>query len=643
MKFHKVLGFSCNTAPCERGFSITLADETICKAERIVLLCLEHVKLGFSGRLSSRRSYRKGAGKQEGYGVNVLYRQGQLKKALEVLYQMDRRDSRAVSVAYVNLLRECGKMKCLEHGKQVHAQIMECGLESDIFVASTLVSIYGKCGSLSAARKVFEKMPERNSVSWNAMISGYARTGDGEEALRLCEEMKSTGLKPDRVTFICIINACASISALKQGLQVHAAVLEAGFELDVVVATALVDMYSKCGSLLDARKVFDGMPDRNLISWNAMITGYAKHGKSKEALLLYHQMKAARFKPDGVTYVSILHACAGSLDLEKGKAVHADILEGGCKLDVFVGNALIDMYAKCGYLVHARQVFEQMPYRDVITWTTLIGGYGKLGRSAEAIQLFKRMKQDVVQPNEVTFLCILDACASLAALEEGQRVHAEVIKSGFESDVVVGTALVDMYAKCGNLKSASEVFYRMPVRNVVSWNAMIAGSAKHGNADGVFKLFGEMLQENIVPNKTTFVSILSLCSHLGLLDRGRHFYEAMKHDYNLEPSFEHYGCMVDLYGRAGQLEEANILMKEMSKTPDISQLKALLSACRIYGNVALAETIMKLLLQFEPQNAAAYVLLSNTYAAIGMKAENSELRRVMEDRGVRKQPGRCWF
>ncbi|KAJ7556511.1 hypothetical protein O6H91_05G086400 [Diphasiastrum complanatum] len=351
-------------------------------------------------------------------------------------------------------------------------------------------------------------------------------------------------------------------------------------------------------------------------------------------------MKQQGFQPTGVTFVFMLHAYASLGALEKGKQVHAAIVEARLELDVFVGAALINMYVKQGFVEFARQVFDRLPEKTVVSWTTMISGYAQVGNVGDAFALYNQMKGHNVKPNSVTFVCILKACSSNATLHLGKQVHAEIIDAGLESNVFIGTALIDMYAKCGSLVDARQVFERSLQEHVVSWNAIISGYAMHGKGVEAFHLFHRMKQHNVKPNNVTFLSVLCLCSRLGLVDESRRLFDMMSNDYELSPTFKHYGCLVDLFGRAGQLNEAILLIDDSPLTSELSLWMSLLGACRLHGDVKLAEYVAKRVLELDPQNSAACVLLSNLYAEGRSWSKRAELRMLMKERGVRKEPGR---
>ncbi|KAJ7259930.1 hypothetical protein O6H91_Y408800 [Diphasiastrum complanatum] len=330
--------------------------------------------------------------------------------------------------AYVCLLKGCSRRKALAEGKQVHALIVQSVLDSNILLANTLVRMYSKCGSVLHAHKVFSNMPQHDVYSWTAIISAYADSGEVEEAINLFHQMQETGLAPDKVLFVPLLKACARLAALEQGRQLHSDIIRRGFQSDVIVGSTLVNMYAKCGCTEDARELFDNMSERNVVSWNAMIAGYAQNGLGKEALALYEQMKQEGVQPDNVTFALLLNACASLAALEQGKLLHSEIIKRGFQLDVVVANTLVDMYAKCGCTEDARELFDNMSERNVVSWTAMIAGYAQNGLGKEALALYEQMKQGGMQPNHVTFVLLLNACASLAALEQGKQLHSEIIK-----------------------------------------------------------------------------------------------------------------------------------------------------------------------------------------------------------------------
>ncbi|KAJ7568863.1 hypothetical protein O6H91_01G050800 [Diphasiastrum complanatum] len=591
------------------------------------------------GGLKSRVSDSLGNGEN----VSKPCQERRLKEALHLVELMVQQNIQAPISTYACLLKGCTRRKALAEGRRVHALIVQRGLDSNIILGNALVNMYAKCGSVLDARQVFDSMPEHDVFSWTTVISAYASHSQGEEAINLYQQMQQTGILPNRVSFVVVLKACARIPALKQGKQVHSDIIKSGFESDVIVGNTLVDMYAKCGCIERALLVFNNMHKRDVVSWNAMIAGYAQQSLVKEALGLYGNMKEECVQPNNVTYVVLLKACASVAALEIGKQLHSDIIKSGFESNVIIENALVDMYAKCGCIEDARQIFNNMHERDVVSLTAMIAGYAQQGLGKEALALYKQMKQEGVQPNSVTYVVLLKACASLAALEQGKQLHSDIIKSGFHSDVIVGNTLVDMYAKCLCLEDARRVFNNMHQRNVVSWNAMIAGYAQHGLGKDALALLERMQRENIKPNQVTYVSVLSACSHSGIVDKGRHLFDSMRRDHGVAPTMDHYACMVDLLGRAGRLADAEDFIVKMPIQPNAVVWMTLLGAARNHCHLEIGRRAFDCVVKLEPENAAAYVLLSNIYEAVGRRDEVAKLRKEMNDAGVKKVPGCSWI
>ncbi|KAJ7542121.1 hypothetical protein O6H91_10G090800 [Diphasiastrum complanatum] len=605
--------------------------------ERMVSMALGHIQSG-DGLKS-----RAGDCFCNGDKVSRLCQEGRLKEALHMVELMVQQTTTTPIGAYVCLLKGCSKRKALAEGKQVHALIAQSVLDSNIFLANTLVHMYSKCGSVLDAHKVFSNMPQRNVYSWTAIISAYADSGQGEKAINLFQLMQRTGLAPDKVVFVVVLKACASLAALEQGKQLHSDIIKRGFQSDVIVGSTLVDMYAKCGCTDDARELFNNMSERNVVSWNAMIAGYAQNGLGKEALALYKQMKQEGVQPNNVTFVVLLKACASLAALEQGKQLHSDIIKRGFQSDVIVGNTLVDMYAKCKCIEDARELFNYMSERDVVSWSAMIAGYAQNGLGKEALALYEQMKQEGVQPDIVTFTCVLSACASLAALEQGKQLHFDIIKRGFQSDVIVGSTLVDMYAKCGCIEDARELFNYMSERDVVSWSAMIAGYAQNGLGKEALALYEQMKQEGVQPDNVTFTCVLSACAHSRLVDEGRYVFDSMCKDHDVTPTKEHYACMVDLLARAGCWADAELFINKMPIQPDSVVWMTLLGAARNHGHVEIGRRAFDLVVKLEPKNAAPYVLLSNIYAAAGRNDELAKIRNEMKDAGLKTIHGCSWI
>eukprot|EP01018_Ginkgo_biloba_P034366 Gb_06115 [translate_table: standard] len=570
---------------------------------------------------------------------STMDNQGQLKEALEGIFQRPMPVERNI---YPHLMHACTEMKALAEGKLIHAHMVNTGSTFNVFLHNRLVNMYVKCGSLDDAHQIFAEMPDRNVVSWAVIIAGYARNGYGEESLKLFYQMVNAGLKPDQFIFSSVLSACVSSAGLEQGRQLHAHIIRTGFELNVSVGNALVTFYSKSGAIDYARQMFDKMPVRDVITWSAMISGYSQDGQG-EALQIFRKMPQAGIKPNELTLSSVLSACASLDALDQGKQLHAYITVTGFDLNISVGNALLTMYAKCAKMEDGCRVFHKMPKRDQVSWTAMITVHAQQGHSEEALKFFTQMQWAGIKPNDFTFATVLSACSNLGVPEQGKQLHVHIIKTGFEANVSAGNALVTMYAKGGIIEEAYNVFDKMPKRDIISWNGMIAGYAQHGEGQKVLQLFHQMQQAGMKPDHITFVGVLTACSHVGLVDEGWHFFHSMMDDHCIEPRVEHYACMVDILGRAGRLNDAEDFISKMPFAPNAVLWGGLLSACRVHGNIELGKRAAESFLLLEPQGVAPHVLLANTYAAAGRWDDAAMVRKSMKDKGLKKQPGRSWI
>ncbi|KAJ7534260.1 hypothetical protein O6H91_13G086200 [Diphasiastrum complanatum] len=560
-------------------------------------------------------------------------------EALQLFRQMQNEGVKPDKVTLVTVLNACANSENLADGKFIHSCIVDSGLQLDVRVGTALANMYGRCGSLDDAKEIFDRIPERDLVGWNAMIAAHAQHGHLAGAVQVFRQMRRQGITPNRNTFISMLNACSSPTALKEGKFIHSFLQSSKLLSDVPVATALLNMYSKCGRLEDSRMVFDSMPERDEIAWNTMISAYARQGFGTEALDLYREMRQAGMRLGKVTFVSILDACTAPAALADGIAIHADIIELGFERDVVVETSLTNMYGNCGSLEDARKTFDYMAARNSVSWNAIIGAYASSGSGNEALQLFQQMQLEGEKPDRITIISILEACANLKSLVEGAWIHAYILGTKFETDVTVETALVDMYAKCGSLEDACRVFNRMSERSIVSWNAMIGTHSQHGIYERALQLFGQMQHESVKADEIAFVGVLSACSHAGLVDAGSHYFDCIGKSHFVTPTLEHYGCMVDLLGRAGQLDEAEDLVREMPFEPDAVVWMTLLGACRVHGDVERGRRVAENLFELDPWKDAAYAVLSNMYAAAGRWHDVAEVRQMMNYRRVKEEQG----
>ncbi|XP_042496116.1 pentatricopeptide repeat-containing protein At1g08070, chloroplastic-like [Macadamia integrifolia] len=533
------------------------------------------------------------------------------------------------------LLEKCSNMSEL---KQIHAQMIRIGLFSDVISASKIVAFCAleDSGSLNYARLVFTQIPNPTSFICNSIIRGYTNKNFRREAILFYREMIQEGLFPDRFTFPSLFKSCED---LNEGMQLHCHSAKFGFALDSYIQNTLMNMYSNCGNLVSARKVFDKMVEKTVVSWATMIGSYAQSDFPLEALELFRQMDFNKVNPNEITLVNVLTACARTRDLETGKWVHRYMDKTGMGSHVVLTTALMDAYCKCGCFTLARELFDKMPERNLYCWNVMINGHVEDSDYEEALLLFRQMQLEGVKPDKVTMASLLLACTHLGALELGKWLHLYIEKENIEVDLVLGTALVDMYAKCGIMETASRVFQAMPQRDVMTWTALIVGFAMSGQGEKALEAFNEMQRCGVKPDAITFVGVLAACSHAGLVDEGYSHFDSMSSLYGIQPSVEHYGCMVDILGRAGHIAEAEELIQNMPMPPDNLVLGGLLGACRIHGNLEAAERAAQQLLELDPDNGGTYVLLSNIYSKLGKWDEAKKTREFMVERNIKKPPG----
>ncbi|XP_061360559.1 pentatricopeptide repeat-containing protein At2g13600 [Gastrolobium bilobum] len=512
--------------------------------------------------------------------VSGFAQHDRFEEALKFFVDMHHENFMLNEYSFGSALSACAGLTDLNMGVQIHALISKSHYSSDVYMGSALVDMYSKCGVVDCAQRAFDCMVVRNIVSWNSLITCYEQNGPAGKALEVFVRMMNSGIEPDEITLASVVSACASLSAIREGLQIHARVVKWDkFRKDLVLGNALVDMYAKCSRVNEARLVFDRMPlrdvvsetsmvsgyakaasvkaarlmfsnmmERNVVSWNALIAGYTQNGENEEAVRLFLLLKRESVWPTHYTFGNLLNACANLADLKLGRQAHTHILK-----------------------------------------------------------------------------------------------HGFWFQSGEESDIFVGNSLIDMYMKCGLVEDGCLVFDHMVERDNVSWNAMIVGYAQNGYGTEALETFRKMLDSKEKPDHVTMIGVLTGCSHAGLVEEGRHYFKSMRTEHGLSPVKDHYTCMVDLLGRAGCLDEANNLIQEMPMQPDAVVWGSLLAACKVHGNIKLGKYVAEKLLEIDPLNSGPYVLLSNMYAELGRWKDVVRVRKQMRQRGVIKQPGCSWI
>lgn len=562
--------------------------------------------------------------------------------ALELFYQLGETEVLPDMYVISSVLSACSVLKFVKGGEQIHCYGIRRGLDSDPSVTNVLIDLYTKCSRVNKGRIIFDQMAVKNLVSWTTMISGYMQNSFDNEAMKLFSDMVKLSWKPDAFACSSVLNSCASVKAIELGRQVHVYSLKANLEKDEFVTNGLIDMYSKCDSVIDARGVFDTIQSRNIISYGAMIEGYASLDQLVNALDLFHDMRLHDFLPSNLTFVSILGVSASLCNLDLSKQIHSLIVKVGISLDILTGTSLVDVYSKCSCLTEARFIFNKMSERDTVVWNAMLFGYTQQLEDEEALILFKELQISDQIPDDYTFAAVISAASNLASLMVGRQFHCQVVQLGFSDNLYVANALVDMYAKCGSIEEAQKMFDSISCRDVVIWNSMISKYAHHGEADKSFKMFNAMTAEGIKPNPVTYLAMLSACSHVGIIEEGLRHFTAMS-DLGIEPGTAHYAAVVSLLGRAGKLQEAHNFIKQMPIQPAAIVWRSLLSACWAAGNSELGMYAGEMAIHSDPYDSASYVLLSNILASEGKWADAKKVRERMDSSGTFKEPGCSWI
>ncbi|CAO1942314.1 unnamed protein product [Urochloa humidicola] len=404
----------------------------------------------------------------------------------------------------------------------------------------------------------------------------------------------------------------------------------------------LIGGYIKNGDLETARKLFDEMPVRNVATWNAMVAGLTNSGLNEESLGFFLTMRREGMQPDEFGLGSLFRCCAGLRDVVSGRQVHAYVVRSGLDMDMCVGSSLAHMYMRCGFLEEGEAVLRVLPSLSIVSCNTIIAGRTQNGDSEGALEFFSMMRGVGVEANAVTFVSAISSCSDLAALAQGQQVHAQAIKAGVDKVVPVMSSLVHMYSRCGCLSDSERVFSGYSGTDLVLCSAMISAYGFHGHGKLAVDLFKQMMAGGVEPNEITFLTLLYACSHSGLKDEGMECFEFMTKTYGLQPSVKHYTCIVDLLGRSGRLNEAEALILSMPVRPDGVIWKTLLSACKIQKNFVMAERIAERVIELDPHDSASYVLLSNIRATSSRWEDVSMVRETMRKHNVRKEPGVSW-
>lgn len=571
-----------------------------------------------------------------GYAKNGLNDQ-----ALELFSQMQLKGNKPNPFTFVAVLGVLADDGAVGKGNQVHTMVIKNSYVSITFVCNSLINMYLKSGMVSEARAVFDSMASRDEVTWNSLIAGYVANGLELEAFEMFNQMQRAGIKFTQPIFVTVIKLCANHEELGFARQIHCRVLKSGLASHRNIEIGLLVAYSKCSEMDDAYNMFSMMQGvQSVVTWTAMISGYLQNGGTEKGVELFCQMSREDVRANDFTYSAILLAHPSISVFQ----VHAQVIKTNYEKSPSVGTSLIDTYVKMGNVPEAEKVFQIIDEKDIVAWSAMLAGYAQIEDAMGAIKIYLQLTRKAVRPNEFTLSSIINACAAPSAtVEQGKQFHACSIKLRLNNTLCLSSALVTMYAKTGNIESANEVFKRQGERDLVSWNSMISGYAQHGQGNKVLEVFEDMRRRNLEIDGITFILVISACTHAGLVGEGKRYFNIMVQEYHIDPTMEHYSCMVDLYSRAGKLEKAMDLINSMPFTADANVWRALLGACRVHQNSELGKLAAEKLISLQPQDSAAYVLLSNIYAASGNWQERDKVRKLMDERKVKKPPGYSWI
>ncbi|OAY75524.1 Pentatricopeptide repeat-containing protein [Ananas comosus] len=642
-----------------------------------------------------------------------------------------------------------GGLGSVELGEELHGFVIKKGFCSNLYVGNALIDMYGKCGFVEEATKVFDGMPVRDCVSWNSIISGCASNGlvfqameflermrrstdvkpnlvswsaaiggfsqneYDEEAIDLLGQMIKSGISPNAQTLASVLPVCGRLELLDVGKEIHGYIVRNGLASNSYIINGLIDVYRRCGNMITAKELFLRFSVRNLVSYNTMIVGYCENGELELAKELFDRMELDGVKRDNISWNSmisglvdnerfdealnmfrymqmvegieadsfnlgsILAACAALGALRQGKEIHSYAIARGLHVNPFVGAALVEMYSQCNDLSGANLAFDCIVDKNTVTWNVLISAYAQAGNLNYSLELLSMMRESGFDPNIYTWNgliagcmengqnefglqifgellsenlrpdiytigMIIPICSRSVSLDRGKQVHAYSIRCGYDSDVHIGSALVDLYSKCGVIKLGIFTFDRILRHNLVSYNTMLVGYSMHGLREETLSLFNQLIENRIKPDAITFLSVLSSCVHGGVVEEGQFYFNLMKF-YGIKPDLKHYTCMVDLFSRSGRLNEAYDLIQNMPMKPDSVVWGSLLSGCVTHCNTELGEIVANRLIELEGDNVANYVLLANLYAIAGKRDELVRTRHTIKDKGMRKSPGCSWI
>ncbi|KAL6974520.1 hypothetical protein U1Q18_028705 [Sarracenia purpurea var. burkii] len=606
---------------------------------------------------------------------------------------------------YSSTLHICALERFLNEGKAVHGQLIKSGIDPDSYSWNSLANFYAKCGSHRCARQVLHEMPKRDVVTWTALIAGLIDDGYNRDGGLLFSDMRNDGVRPNGFTLTTAFKGCSMCLDIDFGEQLHTEIIKIGFFSDIFVGSCLVDFYAKCGEMKLANRVllsmlgwnlvswsallnghtqigegeeilkmffksgfesdkfinnalvvmymklgsvqegwllFDTIIDRDLASWNALLSGYDNDETCDQGPRIFKQMLVEGFKPDMYTFCSILRHSICLSNVKFGKQVHAHSVKSGLSGDSSIGTALINMYSNNRCLEDVGIIFHRFHKKDLLTWTVIIASYVQNDESDKAVKCFSQMQHEGLKPNEFTLSSCLSGCSNLANLDTGRQFHSLAVKLGMSKDTYAASALVDMYVKCRSIEDAEALFKDMVERKIVSWNTIVCGYAQIGKGEKALEAFQLMLDEGFVPDEITFIGLLSACSNMGLVEEGKNHFNSLETVYGITPTIEHHACMVNILCRAGRFHEVGNFIEETKLAQNAMIWETVLWGSKIHGNMEFGQKAAERLFELEPEMHYNYIMLSDIFAAKGRWDDVAKVRALMLSQGIKKEPGCSW-
>lgn len=568
---------------------------------------------------------------------------GHFEESFKIFNLMRRFHDEVNSTTVSTLLSVLGHVDHQKWGRGIHGLVVKMGFNSVICVCNTLLRMYTGAGRSEEAELVFKQMPTKDLISWNSLMACFVEDGRSLDALGLLCSMIRTGKSVNYVSFTSALAACFSPEFLDKGKILHGLVVVTGLFDNQIIGNALVSMYGKIGEMSESRRVLLQMPTRDEVAWNALIGGYAENEDPDKALAAFQSMRVEGVPANYITVVSVLGACLMPGDLlERGKPLHAYIVSAGFESDEHVKNSLITMYAKCCDLSSSQDLFNGLDNRNIITWNAMLAANAHHGHGEEVLKLVSNIRSFGLSLDQFSFSEGLSAAAKLAVLEEGQQLHGLAVKLGFERDCFIFNAAADMYSKCGEIGEVVKMLPPSVNRSLPSWNILISAFGRHGYFEEVCETFHEMLEMGIKPGHVTFVSLLTACSHGGLVDQGLEYYDMIARDFGLKPAIEHCICVIDLLGRSGRLAEAETFISKMPMKPNDLVWRSLLASCKIHGDLDRGRKAAENLSNLEPEDDSVYVLSSNMFATTGRWEDVENVRKQMGFKNIKKKQACSW-